>query len=143
MWIRHSNCKLRLDAEGRIWLDLDLAFVCITHYPCNELRLDAVGWIWLNLDVPSLVSVIPISTICVWMPWGGFDECWMCPQVDWSFQLQKKTTNGCRGAGLVGVGCGLICIHHSTCKELRMDAVWRVWFDLDRGFSNVSMPLLS
>ena len=110
MGMHQSSCpELRLDVPGRVWLDSDVAFVCHHHSTCKELRLDAVGCVGLDLDVDSFVSDIPIAKICVGMPWGGFDECWMCPHVEWSFQSQKTTT-ACLGAGLVAVGCGFICI---------------------------------
>ena len=104
MGMNHFSCtELRLDAVGRVCLDFDLAFVCHTLSTCKDLRLDAVGWVGFDLDVNPLVSDIPIANYCVWMPWGGFDERWMCPHVEWWFQLQK----------------------------LRLHAVGRVWWGLD------------
>ena len=112
MGMHQSSCpELRLEVPGRVWLDLDVASVCHHHSTCKELRLDAVGCVGLDLDVDSFVSDIPIAKICVGMPWGGFDECWMYPVPSCGMVIPiAQTTTACLGAGLVAVGCGFICI---------------------------------
>jgi len=91
MGMKHFSCtELRLDAVGRVWWDLDVAFVCHTLSPCTELRLDAVGWVGFDLDINPLVSDLPLA---------------------------KTNASECLGAGLMSVGCALMWNGGSNCKN--------------------------
>ena len=77
MWINHSKYnKLRLDAVGgfgknRICIHVD------ESAPLQKLRLDAVGRVWWELDVASSVIIIPLAQKNESMPCGGFGSVWI------------------------------------------------------------------
>ena len=55
--------------------------------------------VWWDFDLPSCVVVIPYTTNCCCMPWGGFGKIRICIHVEESHTLQKLRLDA---VGLVG-----------------------------------------
>ena len=137
---------------GGIWISLhvDSSF---------HIQQTATGCRGAGLEIFAYAFMWRSQTHCKsydWMPWGGFGGIWSSRHGDESFRLHRTTT-GRRGAGGVGLRFPFMWIHQSNCKtqqwmpwggfvwiwirmslyedfqlpKLRLDAVGRVWWDLD------------
>ena len=71
---------------GRIWIRMSL----YEDFQLPKLRLDAVGRVWWDLDFRSCGLTIPIATDYDWMRWGGFGRILMCLHVDESVHFRKN-----------------------------------------------------
>ena len=166
MWMSQPHCKsydwMPCGVFGGIWSSLyGDASILLPRTTTGCPGAGVVGF-GCCLRVSSSFHLQRTTTGCRGVRWVGFG----CKLICIRHSKLPKYASGCRGAGLMNVGCTLCphvewsfqshklrlhalgrvwlgldvasSVYHSTCKEVRMDAMWRVEFDLNCGFSIVS-----